>query len=104
MSFGGFLENLGLQNQGYRAELLQHGDNDTNDETGNDRRKYDRAKSRHLTASMAGEGVRMAHIVRGIVDDIDMRETNHSNDEKAKPHRHQRLRKPSDLAGRGRGR
>src|SRR6185437_15219541 len=105
MSFGGLLEDLGLQDQGHRAELLQHGDDDADDESGNERRKYDRAEGAHLTASVAGEGVRMAHIVRGVVDDVDMREADDPDDEKAKHHRHQRLRQPSDLtrdlAGRG---
>src|SRR4051794_2613437 len=35
MSFGRLLEDLGLQNQRHRAELLDHGDDHANDETGN---------------------------------------------------------------------
>src|SRR5206468_1196392 len=46
---------------------------------------------------VAGEGVRMAHIVRGVVDNVDMRESNHPDDEQAQHHGHQSLRKPSDL-------
>lgn len=81
MGFGGLLEDLGLQDQGYRAELLQHGDDDADDKTGNDRRKDDRAESGHLAASVAGKGVRMAHVMRGIVKDVDMGEADHPDDE-----------------------
>src|SRR4051812_43097911 len=49
--------------------------------------------------SVAGKRVRMAHIVRGVVHDVDVREADHADDEDAEHHSHQGLRKPPHLTG-----
>ena len=64
------------------------GHDQSKNETSDDRRKYDRAKGAHAAPSVAGERVRVAHIVRGVVDDFDMGEADHANDEEAEHHRH----------------
>ena len=51
---------------------------------------------------MARESVRMAHVVCGVVNDIDIGETHDAHDEEAQHHCHQRLGKPTNLAGRDR--
>src|SRR6516162_10536977 len=51
---------------------------------------------------VAGERVRMAYVVRCVVDNIDVGEAHESHDKETKHHRHQRLSKSSDLAGSGR--
>ena len=49
--------------------------------------------------SVAGERVRVAHVVGGVVDDVDMGEADHADDEHAEHHGHQSLRQPSHLPG-----
>src|SRR5215831_18531289 len=48
---------------------------------------------------VAGERVRMPHVVRGVVDHIDMGEADDAHNEEAERHGHQGLRQPADLAG-----
>ena len=48
---------------------------------------------------VAGERVRMAHVVGSVVDDVDMGEADHADDEHAEHHGHHGLRQPSHLPG-----
>src|SRR5271165_5906108 len=52
--------------------------------------------------SVTGERVRMAHIMRGVVDDVDMGEADEADDEETERHGHQGLGQPADLANRDR--
>src|SRR5678816_4125813 len=51
------------------------------------------------TGSVAGECVGVAHVVRGLVDHVDVREADHADDEQDERHGHQGLGKPADLSG-----
>jgi hypothetical protein len=51
-----------------------------------DRRENNRAECRHV-ALVAGKSVRVADIMRGIVDGIDMGKTDHADNQQAECHR-----------------
>ena len=57
MGLRGLLEDLGFQDQRDGAELLGNGNDETNDETGNDRGENDRTKRAHATP-VSGRGKR----------------------------------------------
>src|SRR5262249_10404077 len=76
------LVDFALLDQRYRREELADGDHGANHQPGQNSREHDSPEYLHWS-SVAGEGVRVAHVVGGIMDGADVREANHSDDENA---------------------
>jgi hypothetical protein len=84
------LVGLGLKNQRHGAEMLHNCDGSTGNEPTDDGGKHNRTKDGHFE-SVAGKCIRMANIVRGVMDGIDMRKANNAYDEQTQSHGQNRL-------------
>ena len=84
------LVHFALLDEGHGPEELRNRDHDANNQAGKDSRKNNRSKDRHRWL-VAGKRIGVADIVRGVVDGADVREANHTDDEKAESHRQNSL-------------
>jgi hypothetical protein len=76
---------LGFENKRHGAKMLYDRDGGAANQPTDNGGKDDRTKDGHLW-SVAGKSIRMANIVRGVVDSIDMRKTDNAHDEQAESH------------------
>jgi hypothetical protein len=84
------LVGLGLENQRHGAEMLHDRDSGAGNKPADNGGKHNRTKDGHLR-SVAGKRIRMANVVRGVMDGIDMRKTDNAHDEQTESHGQNRL-------------
>ena len=94
------LVNFTLLDQRHGPEELRNRDHHADDQAGKRSRKYNRSENGHL-ASVTGKRIRMADIVRGVMNGADMRKADYADNEKAKGHRQHSLDNHVRIGGDG---
>jgi len=96
--FSAVFINLSFEDQRNGAELVGDCNYRANDDTDHHCRKNNRTEDRHAT-SVTGESVGMPHIVRGVMDNVDMREADHANNKQTESHRQDSLKNDASFRG-----
>ena len=90
--------NFSFEDQRNGAELVRDCNYRADDDTDHHCRKNNRTEDGHA-ASVTGESVRMPHIVRGVMDNVDMREADHADNKQTERHGQDSLKNDASFRG-----